>query len=231
MLRAIIFDFNGVILDDEPLHFAAMRDAVAHIGISITKEEYWRDYLPLDDWRCLQAICEAHSFHLTQELMQQVLEQKAKYHRQLLNGHYSLFPGAAEFVRTSADRYPLAIASGARRAEVESALKTAGLHPYFRAILAAEDFVRGKPHPECYLSALGQLNDRRVPVSPVILPQECLVIEDSLGGVRGARAAGMVCLAVSNTYPAEQLGEADAVTASLEEVNLDDLEALVEGRS
>jgi HAD superfamily hydrolase (TIGR01509 family) len=231
MLRAIIFDFNGVILDDEPLHFAAMRDAVAHIGISMTKEEYWRDYLPLDDWQCLQAICEAHSFQLTEELTRQVLAQKAEYHRQMLDGHDLLFPGAAQFIRSSAERYPLAIASGARRAEVESTLKTAGLYHCFQAILAAEDFTRGKPHPESYLSALDRLNDRRVPASPAIMPRECLVIEDSLGGVRGARAAGMVCLAVSNTYPAEQLREADAVTPSLEEVNLDDLAALVEESS
>ncbi len=225
MLKAIIFDFNGVILDDEPLHFQSMRDTVADIGIQITREEYWSRYLPLDDAACLETICRSRNRTLDPSERQRLLELKALGYRKLLQGRVPVFPGAAEFIQAAAARYPLALASGARRDEIESALQAAGLAGFFSVVAGAEDFVRGKPHPECYVFTLGMLN-RKLNGKAPIRPHECLVIEDSVGGVRGAREAGMVCLALTNTYDRESLGAANRVVSSLREVRVEDLESL-----
>jgi beta-phosphoglucomutase len=225
MLKAIIFDFNGVILNDEPLHFSAMRDAVADLGIRLTKSDYWARYLPFDDGQCLEAICRDHSVLLNGRQRREALERKVQRYRQLIQGRYPLFPGAAQFIGMVSKLYPLAIASGARREEIESALEFSGLRHNFSVVVAAEDFVRGKPHPESFLLALDRLNNALGRIQP-ILPSECLVIEDSVGGVRGAKTAGMICLAVSNSYPDDMLQEADGVTKSLETLQIDYLRTL-----
>jgi HAD superfamily hydrolase (TIGR01509 family) len=227
MLKAIIFDFNGVILDDEPLHFEAMREAVLDFDIVLTREEYWSKYLPFDDTECLDAILRDKSVQPAESRRTSVLEKKAKVYQRLLRGGLPLFPGAAKFIEAAAALYPLALASGARRNEIESTLNATGLMRHFSVIVAAEDFIHGKPNPESFLLALERLNsvlNRRA-----ILPNECLVIEDSAGGVIGARAAGMACLAITNSYPPEALVAANKVVASFEEIQPDGLAALLEG--
>lgn len=226
MLKAIIFDFNGVIINDEPLHFAAMRDAVADLGIVLTREDYWNKYLPFDDTECLESVCRDHSFVLNKTTRRETLERKARNYRQQLRGGFPLFPGVARFVQAAAERYPLAVASGARRIEIESALNATGLMRHFKVVVAAEDFVLGKPNPESFLLALEWLNAARN-TTPIV-PGECLVIEDSVGGVRGARAAGMACMAVTSSYPPETLTAANRVVSTLEAVPLDSLNALFE---
>jgi beta-phosphoglucomutase len=101
MLKAIIFDFNGVIIDDEPLHFAAMRDTVADFGIRLTREDYWNKYLPFDDIEGLEAICRDHSFQLNDAERREALARKAGNYQQLLRGYFPerpslsrLLPGA-----------------------------------------------------------------------------------------------------------------------------------------
>ncbi len=228
MLKAIIFDFNGVILNDEPIHFRAMRDTVAEMGITLSADEYWTKYLPFDDERCLDEICADHSVTLAADRRRAALQRKVEAYQAFMSNEYPIFPGAAEFVRLASGRYPLAVASGARRDEVESTLAASGLKGCFRVIVAAQDFTLGKPHPESFLLALQLLNRSIGGNGGPILAGECLVIEDSVGGVRGARAAGMKCLAVSNTYPHEQLAAASAsrVTASLEGLTLESLQGL-----
>jgi beta-phosphoglucomutase len=228
MLRAIIFDFNGIILDDEPLHFLSMQQAVAQAGITITQEEYWTHYLPLDAERCLETICKLHNVQLSPDQRHGLLQSKSERYSRLLQSKYPLFPGAERFIRTAAARYPLAIASGARRVEIENALAVSNLMSHFCVIVAAEDFVLGKPHPESFLLALKILNERLNGKSSPILPGDCLVIEDAVAGVDGARAAGMKCLAVSNSYPPDRLLSANRVVTSLEEVELESLSRIFE---
>ncbi len=228
MLRAIIFDFNGVILNDEPIHFRSMREAVAELGIAMGEEDYWGKYLPLDDVSCLQAVCADHGVHLTSTQRRAVLNRKSELYRQFLQGKFPLFPGAAQFVRAAAGSYPLALASGARRDEIEETLAATGLNHCFRVVVAAEDFNPSKPHPESYLLALAKLNASLDGKSSPIRPAESLVVEDSLGGVSGARAAGMMCMAVANTYPRAELCAANLVVSSLEEVSVDQLPDLLE---
>jgi HAD superfamily hydrolase (TIGR01509 family) len=229
MLRAILFDFNGVILNDEPVHFRSMQAALRGIGIEMTEHAYWNEYLPLDDARCLEKACRLHGLSITEEQRRMVLEDKSRLYRELLGDRCPLFPGALELVTSSAGRFPLGIASGARREEILSALSATGIRGCFRVVLGAEDFATGKPHPESYLFALARLNAAVNGGAGPVRPGECLVIEDSKGGVEGCRAAGMVCLAVTNTYPREKLVGAHRVVDSLTEVGPDDLERMFEG--
>ncbi|HYK87720.1 MAG TPA: HAD family phosphatase [Acidobacteriota bacterium] len=230
MLRAIILDFNGVILNDEPLHFRAMHDALAELGIALSRDEYWGKYLPLDDVNCVKAICDDKGVRLIPSQRRSLLIRKAGLYRGLLQGHYPLFPGAAQFVRRMAESFPLALASGARREEIENALLAAGLNSCFSVIVAAEDFKHGKPHPESFLLALSRLNSSLNGKSSPIHPEESLVVEDSMGGVVGARAAGMMCMAVTNSYPREKLHAANLIVASLQDVDADCLRRLFEER-
>jgi beta-phosphoglucomutase len=231
MLKAIIFDFNGVILNDEPLHFASMRDAVAALGIELDREIYWSRYLPFDDETCLARICADHDLHLSDFLRQQTLAKKVSGYETMIQSEYPLFPGVPGFIRASAERYPLAIASGARREEIVATLEATGLTGHFRIIVGAQDFTLGKPNPESYLLALERLNHSLNGSHVQILPSECLVIEDSVGGVQGAVAAGMKCLAVANTYPAEKLTAAHRIVGSFEEVTVESLESLMQEAS
>ncbi len=224
MLKAIILDFNGVILNDEPVHYAAMREAVAGLGVDLKEEDYWDKYLPFDDIQCLEAICRDNSIPVARNTQQETLALKSQLYHKLLPDHFRLFPGVTEFIKAAALLYPLALASGARRAEIESALESTGLKRYFVLIAAAEDFVKGKPHPESFVYALQRLNDSLD--SRAIQPGECLVIEDSVRGIQAAKAAGMVCLAVTNSYPRNMLEAADLVIDSLEEVRVDNLKEL-----
>ncbi len=226
MLRAIIFDFNGVILNDEPLHFRSMRDSVAQLGVVLNEEEYWGKYLPLDDVSCLKAICDDRALQITPAQQRSVLNRKAEVYQCLLQGRFPLFPGAAPFVRAAAESYPLALASGARRDEIERTLLATGLDSCFRVIVGAEDYVHGKPHPESYLLALTRLNASLNGQPSAIRPAECLVVEDSAAGVLGARAAGMACMAVTNSYPREMLLAANLIVKSLEEVSMNQLQNL-----
>lgn len=228
MLKAIIFDFNGVILDDEPLHFKAMQETAATLGIDLTREAYWEKYLPLDDRECLEAICRDHAIHLNAEQRTRLLEFKTASYNRLLQNRFPIFPGAVQFIQSAAQRYPLALASGARREEIETTLQATGLNRYFIVKVASEDFTLGKPHPQSFILALKMLNTTLNRMSDPIRPGECLVIEDSIGGVAGARAAGMKCLAVSNSYPSEKLQEANGVVRSLNELHVDGLTALFE---
>jgi beta-phosphoglucomutase len=117
------------------------------------------------------------------------------------------------------------VASGALRQEIETILSALGLRNYFRVIVSAEDVSEGKPEPEIFQRVLAQLN-AVLEDDPVIAPADCIVIEDSKEGIRAARRAGMKCLAVTNSHPAELLSEATAVVKSLEEVAIRFLEKL-----
>ncbi len=229
MLRAIIFDFNGIILNDEPFHFRSMRDAVADLGIRITQDEYYAEYLPMDDADCLNAICRNHSVTITDEQRAGILQAKPRLYRAYLQHGYPFAPGVDQLIRTAAVRYPIALASGASRSEIESALTAKGLLNCFRVILGAEDFTVGKPSPQSYLLALEKLNQVMGDSFAPVRPHQCLVIEDSIGGIQGARAAGMICLAVAGTYPKEKLSAANRVVSSLHEIALDSLQELCEG--
>ncbi|HWP24514.1 MAG TPA: HAD family phosphatase [Candidatus Binatia bacterium] len=225
MLRAVIFDFNGIIVDDEPIHFQLFQRVLSEEGIGLSEEAYYERYLGFDDRGAFMASFRDHHRPLSEEKLCALVERKAAYYQEAIRNHVSIFPGVKELIVQLRPVLSLAVASGALRREIETILNTAGLLPYFDAIVSAEDVTQGKPEPEIFLKALVALNARGHTGAP-IQPGECLVIEDSKEGVRGARRAGMKCLAVTNSHPAELLSEADAVVKSLAGVSAEFLENL-----
>ena len=217
MLRAVIFDFNGIIVDDEPIHFTLFQRVFAEEGIVLNEVVYYQRYLGFDDRGAFLAAFRDHDRTLGAAKLQELIARKAAYYQEAIRNHVAIFPGVKALVEELSRTIPLAVASGALRQEIETILQTAGLLNHFRAIVSAEDVQQGKPEPEIFINALAALNAARGDAA-AIAPSDCIVIEDSKEGVRGARRAGMKCLAVTNSHPAELLKEADAIVASLEEV-------------
>ena len=220
-LKAMIFDFDGVIADTEPLHFAGFRQTLAEIGISLTESDYYANYLGYDDRGCFIAALTAHQYPTDPSALAQLMQRKAHAYLNSVKDHLIIFPGVREFVREAAAAYPLAIASGALRHEIEVILEQAGLRKEFLHITSAEDVTRGKPDPQPFLQALNGLNRPRR--TQAVTAESCLVIEDSIPGIRGAKTAGMKVLAVANTHTIQDLHEAHAVVQSLSQVRLSEL--------
>src|SRR5918995_1589220 len=225
MLRAVIFDFNGIIVDDEPIHFELFQRVLNEEGITLTEEAYYARYLGFDDRGAFTAAYRDHGRSLRQPKLDELIERKAAYYQQDIKTKMRVFPGVERLILNLARKLPLAIASGALRNEIQMILSTIGLFNEFRAIVSAEDVGRGKPEPEIFLKALAQLNTS-LDEEPAISASECLVVEDSKEGVRGARRAGMKCLAVTNSHPPELLAEANNILDSLEGVSLPQLQAM-----
>ena len=220
-LSAIIFDFDGVIADTEPLHFASFRQTLSEMGISLTESDYYADYLGYDDRGCFIAALTAHQCPTDPAALAPLMQRKARVFLDSVKDHLIIFPGVREFVREAAAVYPLVIASGALRHEIEMILEQAGLRKEFLHITSAEDVTRGKPDPQPFLHALAALNRQRP--EQAITAGSCLVIEDSIPGIRGAKTAGMKVLAVAHTHTIQDLHEAHAIAQSLAQVRLSEL--------
>ena len=216
MVRAIIFDFNGVIADDEGPHVRCFCEALGEIGVRLTAEAYYGTYLGMDERTCTALLLTARDGNSDEAVVRQVQERKAELFRQHMAAHKpALFPGVVEFVTAvRALGYRVAIASGGRREQIDRALEETPIQQAFELILSAEDCPIGKPDPAIYRLALQRLNERRG-TGLLLRPDECMVIEDSQAGIRSARAAGMRVLGVATTYSSERLHEADVVLSSL----------------
>jgi HAD superfamily hydrolase (TIGR01509 family) len=210
-MRAAIFDFDGVLADSEPLHFAALRDTLAEDDVAISRDEYYRLYLAYDDRGALRLALEQHGVPFDGARIDRLAKRKQEVFDALLP-RVPFFPGAKALVRRLAEEVPVAIASGALREEIEAILAAGGLRDAFRAIVGANDVSQPKPHPEPYLKAAAQL----APLAPGLRPEDCVVFEDSMPGIAAARAAGMKVVAVTNSYPAAKLTAAHRVVSSLE---------------
>jgi len=218
VLKAILFDFDGVLADTEPLHFRMFQQVLQEERIPLGEDEYYQKYVGFDDRDCFHAILAEHGRSIAPETIRRLVARKAVKMLDHLKVTPVVYPGIVEFVKSSASRYRLAVVSGALRQEIELILQTAGMRTDFEHIASAEDVRNGKPDPEGYLHALRSLNRN----APVLAP-ECLVIEDTLFGIQAAHAAGMRCLAVSTTFPADQLASADAIASTLKGYDLESL--------
>jgi len=222
VLKAIIFDFNGILVDDEPIHLELFRRVLEEEGLSLSDEDYYAKYLGMDDRGCFRAVFDVNGRDLSDAKLEELIARKAIYYKKTIVQRTRIFPGVARLVPELAARFPLAVASGALREEIELILNGVQLKQCFKVIVSAEDVSAGKPHPEIFIKALRELNkDRPDPIRA----SECLIIEDSKDGILAAHRAGIKCLAVTNSHPAAEL-KAEAIVASLEELSVGYLEAL-----
>jgi beta-phosphoglucomutase-like phosphatase (HAD superfamily) len=204
MIRALIFDFNGVLADDDPIHMEAFRQVAKEEGLTFTDEEYLDKYLPLNDWDCFKTLFATHSRPLTPAQLKEFIRRKGSYYFQAIAHKTVLFSGTEKAVKAAANVCPLAIASGARRTEILHILEQGGLADYFGVVVSAEDVEFGKPHPEPFLLAHEKLKAR----DNSLTVADCVAIEDSIGGIQSAHEAGMRCLAVAHSYGPDRLRSA-----------------------
>jgi HAD superfamily hydrolase (TIGR01509 family) len=203
MSSAILFDFNGVIIDDEPQHCDALIATLAEYGHPLDRDTYYRDYLGFDDRECFRFTFAREGGTVEEERILEAIERKNEHYVRAIRRDMRLVPGAVDFVEAAAlEGHQLAIVSGALRREIELVLELAGLRQCFAEIVSAEDVSACKPDPQGFNRA------REVLAIPAA---RCVAVEDSLPGLAAARAAGLRCAMLSTSYAEDALGESDVV--------------------
>jgi len=221
-LHAIVFDFDGVIADSEPLHLRAYQAVLKDEGIELSRDDYYSQYLGFDDVGLFWKLARDRGLTPDPDKIETLVATKARQMQALLSDGSILFPGAADCIRRCAAERPLAIASGALEHEIEMILRNAGLRDCFKVIASASDGVNGKPRPDLYFLAIAKLKQ-----SCAVNLQSCVAIEDSRWGIDAAQQAGLRCVAITHTFPAAELSAADLVVNSLDEITVARLEQIV----
>ncbi len=217
--EAVIFDFDGVMADTEPLHCDAFRKVLEPLGIGFTWREYVDRYMGFDDRDAFRNAFRLHGRTLGGRRLSRLVDAKSLVFRELIRDGVAACSGALPMIESLyADGVPMAVCSGALRADIDPILSRFGIARCFLHIVAADDVRKGKPDPEGYILAFRKLSRSRP--SAVSEPRKCLAVEDTPAGVEAAKRAGLSVLAVTNGHAAEELSGADAVTDSLANVHL-----------
>ena len=220
MLSAVIFDFDGIIVDSEPMHFQAFNQVLEPLEKAFSWEDYCETYIGFDDRDAFKAVFKAHNEKIGARGLKRLIEEKAAVFQTLIkNGDATPLPGAIELIKSIPVRLPVALCSGALREDILPILEKLGIENAFSIIVTAEDTPKSKPDPAPYALTMEKLG--------ITDPATALAIEDTPAGILSAKGAGMKVLAVTNSYDRDYLMEADAVATSLEEVTRLTLEDLV----
>jgi len=225
MLKAVIFDFDGVIADSEALHYKALNTVFNRYGVDVPKDLHWQKYLGYSDRENIEAVSVDYSMGMDDTKIQTLIDEKKIVFDELVAEGAIIIDGVAEFIQRLIDSgICRAICSGALRSDIDLMLGGTDFKDAFEVIVTADDVKHGKPDPEGYLQALKKLNGNDK--SPIEASQ-CIVIEDSHWGLEAASAAGMNPIAVTNTYPKEELdGKARRIVDRLDKLTVDDLNKL-----
>jgi beta-phosphoglucomutase len=218
VIRAVVFDFDGVLANSEPLHFRAFRDVLAAEGLTLTEEAYYTRYLGYDDVGAFRAMAGDANRTIDEAELATWVARKAVRLEALEQGVSVLFPGAREAIARLAHAVPIAIASGALREEIIRVLEHAQLTPFFSVVVAAGDTPASKPDPAPYRKAVELLKATR---NAALLPGECAAVEDSHWGLVSAKNAGLRTIAITHSYPAAELLEAELVIEHLDELTIE----------
>ena len=216
-IRAIVFDFDGVLANSEPLHLRAYQAVLAEIGITLDREEYYSHYLGFDDVTAFRVISERRGRRWSDAEIAEILERKTVVFDDIVTSSDVLYPEAVPCVRRLAESMPLGIASGALRHEIVAILRGADLEDCFQFIVAAGETAASKPAPDPY---------RRAAELHGVPAGQCVAIEDSRWGIESAKGAGLRCVGITQTYSAAGLPGADAIIDSLDEFTVDLLSRL-----
>lgn len=213
-VRAVLWDMDGTLIDSEEFHWTSWRDTLAAEGIAVTREQFLSAFGQRND----SIIPRWMGAAATPERIERISNAKEELYRDLVrkNG-MSALPGVQSWVRRLHEQGWLqAIASSAPRPNIEVVLEALGATHRFQAIVSAEDVHRGKPDPEVYLTAASRVG---------ALPDKCIVVEDAIAGIEGARNAGMRSIGVSHN--GKHLA-ADLVVQSLDLLTSDAFERLLQ---
>lgn len=224
MLSAVIFDFDGIIVDTEPLHYRAFQRILEPLGLGYSWEEYVARYMGFDDRDAFHEAFGVGGRAITAFELDQLIEDKARAFQEIIASGVKAYPGAVELIRQVSGRLPLALCSGALPSDINPILKQLGLAGAFDVVVTAVDVSASKPDPASYRLAVERLT--HLFPSHAIGPDRCIAIEDTPAGIASASGAGVAVLAVTNSYPAGRLADARLVVDSLREVTLATLQQL-----
>jgi beta-phosphoglucomutase len=216
--EAVIFDFDGVIVDTEPLHYAAFQRLLEPLGLGFSWKRYLETYMGFDDRDAFIEAFKTNGTVLSAAALQSFIDQKADLFQEIIRSGIRAYPGVVDLIKNiRVSRTPLAICSGALLSDIEPILATLGIADCFDLIVTAEDVTRSKPDPECYRLAHARLNEFW---SLHLAPGQVLAIEDTPAGIAAAKGAGLQVIAVTNSYPGTHLSQADHVVEALDPVKI-----------
>ena len=212
-IRGFIFDFNGVLVDDEELHCRSAQKALQERGWTLPREDYYGKYLPYDDFALFNHFLGDQNLEAEPDTIRQLMVRKSCFYFQEIERKVPVIEPTLQFIRRLPHDMVVAIASAAARVEIEFILKRLQLRKRFSCIVSAEDVQRSKPHPEAFQTAFRQLQT----LHPALRREHVCVVEDSDRGVRSAHRAGLKCVAVTTSYPPARLQEAELVVDNLDD--------------
>ncbi len=225
MLNAVIFDFDGVIVDSEPLHFRAFQELMKPEGFAFTWDDYLTFFIGFDDRDAFRTLYAKAGRSLDEARLQELIQAKTGIFQRLVAEHgVAPYPGVVELFQGLHGKIPLGLCSGALRSDLAPVLSELGVLALLDVVITADDVPASKPDPECYAQCVRRLAERH-PQRQIAAPG-CVAIEDTPAGVEAAKGAGLNVLAVTNSHSAQKLRQADRVVPSLDGLGLRDLEAL-----
>ena len=223
MLRAIVFDFDGVVVDSEPVHYQAFMEIGKAIGVSFDYEHYLTHYIGFDDRDAIRVMLNEAGQPSPDERIAELKEKKQAVFEELVRNGSAAIPGAVELIDQAHGNLPIAIGSGATSRDIELMLTSLGRRDRFEVIVSADHVERSKPDPATYRMAVEQLAQRHDGLG--LQPEHCLAIEDTAAGIAAARGAGLMTLGITTTGPASALAQAHRVEPGLDGVTLEVLKS------
>ena len=211
--KLVIFDFDGVILDSESEHFAAFNFIIKKFNSVMTLEEYYKKYISFDDKAVFQNFFHDNNIMVTDKEIKDMIIEKNNFFELKLMDNAKIFPGVIKLIKELSINFILAIGSGAKRNEIINILEKHRIYNLFETIISADEVSNSKPNPETYLKVLDNINDQNT-----IISSECVVIEDTPGGIKSAKSANMDCVAITNTFDSSKLNLADVVVDNYNEI-------------
>lgn len=225
MLTAVVFDFDGIIVDSEPMHYRAFQKVLEPLGAGYSWQEYIDKYMGFDDRDAFREAYRFHGLQLREGELTRLIATKAACFQEVIAAGVQPYPGVVELIRSLSGTIPLAICSGALRSDIEPVLEQLSLGGAFDLMVTAEEVQASKPDPASYRLAVERLQ-QAFPAAG-IKPAATLAIEDTPAGIMSAVGAGLTVLAVANSYPASELGQAARTVGSLAGISIEDLRTLV----
>lgn len=213
MRKALIFDMNGVIVNDERIHQASWRKLCEKYGFNLTDDEFKHNVFGRTEKDTLNYLFQKQ---LTDEGLEPYLIERVNIAIELYKPEIALTEGLAIFLDDLATHsIPTAIATSARWLYTNFVLDTLNIRKYFKSIITAEDIQHGKPDPEIYVNAASKLE---------VSSELCVAVEDSVSGIKAAKAAGMYVVGITTTHGKEELELADRVVNSFKDLSVENLE-------